>query len=280
MLSRVFEIVPRPANLEGETCWVLFHQDRLLLKRGDLEQGFPTENVHRWLSDEPLREHYLGRLGGAHCVAVALPNECEIPEGYEALGLRQLVGVFDEHRFSVVSRAKQLLTWYSNHQFCSRCGNATRLHQRDAAMICSVCEYTQYPRITPCVIMLVRREQRVLLAHSARFTTPMFSCLAGFMEAGETAEDAVRREVYEETGIRVTDLRYHASQSWPFPHALMLAFSAEYESGEIRLDDEEITEADWFAPDELPLIPPQGSIARTLIDDWLADVQQEKGSGL
>lgn len=136
-------------------------------------------------------------------------------------------------------------------------------------MVCPACDYIQYPRITPCIITLVLNGDRALLAHGAGFPSGMFSCLAGFMEPGEDAEHAVQREVWEETRLRVGNLRYHGSQSWPFPHSLMLAFFAEYQGGEITPDGHEILQADWFERDRLPVIPPPGSISRALIDSWV-----------
>lgn len=266
-----FELLPRPERLDGEVIWLVFHQGQILLtERMDL----PTENVHRFCSAEPVIEHYLGKMSGAHCVAVELPAEANLPSDHHSYDIRQLLSVFGEQQFMLASRAAQVLAWYRNHRFCSRCGNETTAHISDRAMVCQVCEYRQYPRITPCVIMLVIRDGKALLGHSVRFKSQMFSCLAGFMEAGETAEQAVHREVLEETGIRIHNLRYHGSQSWPFPHSLMLGFSADYLSGDISLDDDELTAADWFAPDSLPMIPPQGSIARSLIDTWLLEQGQ------
>jgi NAD+ diphosphatase len=145
-------------------------------------------------------------------------------------------------------------------------------------MICDHCGYTQYPRISPCVIMLVSRADEVLLGRAARYPEGMFSCLAGFIEPGETAEQAVAREVYEETAIQVAEVRYHSSQSWPFPHSLMLGFHADYAGGEIALLDDEIVEANWYRAEQLPMVPPKGSIARSLIDSWCSSVGKESVS--
>ena len=137
-------------------------------------------------------------------------------------------------------------------------------------MTCAGCGYFQYPRITPCIITLVTDGEHALLGRSARFPEGFYSCLAGFMEAGETAEQALAREVMEESGISVKNLQYLNSQSWPFPHSLMLGFMAEYAGGEIRIDDDEIFDAAWFHYQDLPMVPPPGSIARSLIDQWIA----------
>lgn len=260
-----FELLPRPERLEGETLWFVFQGGRLLISTEG--PRIPRTRLH----EADMEEHYLGRLHGCHCLAVELPGDLPLPDGLEADDLRRLLGLLDEHEFSMASRASQVLTWRRNHRFCSRCGTRTYGHERDMAMVCGSCDYTQYPRITPCVIMLVTRGQEALLARSSRFRIPMFSCLAGFMEPGETAEQAVMREVLEETGLRVHNLRYHGSQSWPFPHSLMLGFTAEYLEGELRVDEQELAEAHWYGPDALPMVPPRGSIARSLIEAWVAE---------
>lgn len=217
----------------------------------------------------PGAQTYLGRLDGQHCCAVSLDEQAPVPAGFRIENLRRLIHQLSRREFIMASRALQLLSWRRNHGFCSRCGQATHPHPRERAMVCPACQYTQYPRITPCIITLVLRDDRALLAHGAGFPPGLFSCLAGFMEPGEDAEHAVQREVWEETRLRVGNLRYHGSQSWPFPHSLMLAFFADYEGGTIEADGVEILQADWFGRDQLPPVPPPGSISRSLIDSWL-----------
>lgn len=138
-------------------------------------------------------------------------------------------------------------------------------------MVCSRCGFHQYPRINPCIIVLITKGESALLAQGARFPDGLFSCLAGFIEAGESAEQAVRREVREEVGLELGALRYHGSQPWPFPHSLMLGFRAEWQAGELCPDREEIVAADWFGRESLPRLPTSGSIARELIDAWLGE---------
>ena len=236
-------------------------EDEVLLPR------FASEHLHRLSSSV-----FLGWLGEAPCYACP-----EIPEGHEAeltpLSLRRWLAAspLTEAQFTLASRAVQLIGWQKNHRFCSRCGAPTQLHEKDSAMQCTACGYLQYPRISPCIIALVTRGEYALLGRSSHFPDGMFSCLAGFIEAGETVEQAVAREIHEEVGIAITDLRYQGSQSWPFPHSLMLGFQAEYDGGDIVIDDDEIVEADWFHYTALPTVPPRGSIARTLIERWVED---------
>ncbi|MBV0932175.1 NAD(+) diphosphatase [Marinobacterium sp. A346] len=195
-----------------------------------------------------------------------------VPEGLNTnVGLRQaLARAQDEAAFTRIARAAQLATWFDQHRFCGRCGAAMQAHVRDLARCCPDCHLVQYPRISPCIIVLVRRGSECLLARASRFPPGRFSTLAGFIEAGESAESAVRREIMEEVGIEVENLEYFASQSWPFPHQLMIGFFADYASGELKPDDEEIVEAGWFARDNLPDLPPPFSISRQLIDHFFA----------
>lgn len=193
---------------------------------------------------------------------------------HKGWGLRQMLAAAeDEEQYALLSRAAQLATWHRDHRFCSRCATPLERHAEDMALACSGCGLVHYPRISPCIIVLVRNGSRCLLAHAARFDAGRYSTLAGFIEAGETAEMAVCREVKEEVGIEVGNVTYLCSQSWPFPHSLMLGFMADYVDGELRPDGVEILDAQWFSPDALPLIPPPFTIARRLINHFLA--QQE-----
>lgn len=256
---------PEPAD--ADTGWVfVIHEQKLCV---DLERPEPA--IPR-LPAFLLRGHpdyrFLGQLRGEPCYVCQQADHELTDQPLYPMSLRILLGRMDDALFTMAARALQVLSWRANHRFCSRCGHATEAHSSELTMICPACDYRQYPRITPCVIALVSHGDHALLGRSARFTAGFYSCLAGFMEAGETAEHAVRREVMEESGVWLGELRYFASQSWPFPHSLMLGFHAEYAGGEIRIDDDEIIDARWFHYQELPAIPPPGSIARALIDDW------------
>ena len=263
-----------PPDEGREPLWFLFREHRLLVVPGGEGPVLPAADTADELGLTPDELHYLGRLGEHPCFTAEWPDHAGLPEGWDEQSLRRLLNGLDEARFAMASRAIQVLRWYRNHRYCGRCGHATVPHELDKAMVCPHCDHRQYPRITPCVIMLVTRGDQALLARAARFPEGFFSCLAGFMEPGESCEQAVAREVREETGLRVADVRYHGSQPWPFPHSLMLGFRAEHSAGEIAVDGDEILEAAWWRRDELPRVPPQGSIARALIDDWL-----NEGSG-
>jgi len=223
-------------------------------------------------------EHYLGKLGELNCVAheVELPAE-NIAAGEECAdlqfhNLRSLLFKIDSTQFTIAARGKNIINWHNQHRFCGACGTTTETHTADRAKVCTACNLTFYPRISPCVIVLITKGEELLLARNANFPEGVYSTLAGFIEAGETVEQALHREVFEEVGVRVKNLRYFSSQPWPFPHQLMLGFFAEYDSGEINVDGIEIAEAKWWRYDELPFTPPKISISGQLIAQYVAQL--------
>ena len=217
---------------------------------------------------------FLGVLDGRHCWAVDVGVDGEGGARDDVVDLFRLWSSVDEPTWALAGRAVQLVEWQRNHRFCGRCGIATVDVPGERARKCPECGLLAYPRLAPAVIMLVERDDgRALLARNANFPPGMFSCLAGFVEPGETLEHAVRREVMEEVGLAVGDVEFRGSQPWPFPHQVMIGFGAQYLSGEIEIDGQEIIEAQWFTPDATPNFPTGGmSIAGRLIDEWRARV--------
>ena len=250
-----------PENLVLVTAYIL--KDNALLVNQQLE--LPRLPSH---PEDIVVSHATDSIG--QVVARALINESEIPSGYQLMPVRQLVSHWTVAQFEQTSRAMQLLEWKRNHQFCSRCGNKATAHSREHCMTCTVCHYSQYPRINPCVIIAITKGAQILLARSAQRHTSMYGLIAGFVEVGETLEQAVARETLEEVGIRLKNIQYMASQPWPFPSNLMLAFKAEYAGGELLLQDEEIAEAAFFDFYQLPTIPPKGSIAYWMIEQVIS----------
>ena len=183
------------------------------------------------------------------------------------ISLREYFSYHNEDEVFKAARARALFEWKSKNHYCTNCGKRLFLLKDLTALECSRCNLQYFPRIEPCVIVLVRRGEEMLLARHAQRNQDIYACIAGFIEAGETAEQAVHREVFEETGIKIKNLTYKGSQGWPFPDQLMLAFTAEYDSGEIRLQESEIAEAGWFTKDKLPQSPAPGSVAYRLIHD-------------
>ena len=174
--------------------------------------------------------------------------------------------MLDDDHFALAGRALQLLQWDRDHRFCGRCGTPTTPRREERVRVCPACKLSAYPRVAPAVMALVHRENQILLARSPHFPPGMYSALAGFVEPGESLEQCLAREVAEEVGVQIRNTRYFASQSWPFPHSLMIAFVAEYAGGDIRIDDAEIAEARWFSVYDMPKLPSSVSIARRLIE--------------
>ncbi|SHG06169.1 NAD+ diphosphatase [Microbulbifer donghaiensis] len=208
--------------------------------------------------------HYLGELDGRPCGVHQLSQPVDVP-GCEWRSLRSLLVSVEEPLFALAGRATQVVNWDSEHRFCGRCGCATEQHPSDRARVCPSCHFTVYPRISPCVIMLVTRGDECLLARHTHHRHAMYTALAGFIEPGENAEQALAREVREEVGLEVGEARYIGSQSWPFPGQLMLGYLAEWAGGDLAPDREEIAEAAWFHYSDLPEIPPQQTLSGQLI---------------
>lgn len=266
------EFIPEvvaPADIQGECIWFAFHDGRLLMFQDQYGAMIPQAQRFADLGIPHAEPHYLGRLQGQHCFAVLIDQDASIPDTFYLQDLRKLAMDVDPPIFMLAGRARQVVEWDANHRFCSRCGTPTVQHVRDRAKQCPACGYTQYPRIAPCIIVLVTRGYEVLLARAPHFPPGLYSTLAGFVEPGETLEMAVHREVFEEVGIRITQLRYLDSQPWPFPHSLMIGFHAEYAGGDLQADGVEIEHAQWWPVNELPKIPPRGSISRYLIDHYV-----------
>ncbi|RJS20235.1 NAD(+) diphosphatase [Corallococcus sp. H22C18031201] len=218
--------------------------------------------------------HFLGVLDATtDCYAASLPPDHPLPAPLKVVAARTLFKRVDEARFAVVGRALAIAEWDLMHRFCGRCGHATQLVPGERARRCPVDHTPFYPRIAPAIIVLITRGDQMLLARNATFPEPMYSTLAGFVDAGESLEETVRREVKEEVGLELRDVRYFGSQPWPYGRSLMVGFTAEYAGGEIAVDGKEIAEARWFSVDDLPRIPPPISIARHLIDSFIARVK-------
>jgi len=221
--------------------------------------------------------HLLGFADGHACRAVGIPPGASVPDGFRFENLRSLFDGISYAFFALAARALEVVDWDASHRFCGRCGTATNLRSGERARECPTCGSLSYPRISPAVIVAVVRGDRILLARATRFPPGLYSVLAGYVDPGENLEECVHREVREETGIEVTNLRYFASQPWPFPHSLMIAFTAEHAGGEIVVDGDELSDAGWYTADALPQIPGRMTVARRLID-WFCEGRSVKGS--
>ena len=268
---RVFvAAVEAPAERSASAWWLAFQGDRLLVFEDGGAAAVPSAPDPAAIGLEPIRSLYLGQLGGQDCYAVDLAAETLPPAGMGTYGLRALYSRLPDDLFALAGRAVQLLVWDRTHQFCGRCGTATELLPGERARQCPACGLRAYPRISPAIIVLVTRDEQLLLTRGHGFPEGFYGVLAGFVEAGESLEETLVREVEEEVGIAVRDIRYFGSQPWPYPHQLMIGFTARWAAGEIRVDPKELADAGWFTRETLPQIPPRLSIARRLIDAFLA----------
>ena len=273
-MSRPFvPMLAPPASLSGPAGWLVYRGGQLLVRADGERMQLPRASAPAELGVPLLRTLFLGELGGEPFFAAELDEAVPVPEGHVAENLRGLYGRLPEEEWSLAGRAFQLIDFDRTHQFCGRCGERTEHPPGERARRCPRCGLMAYPRVAPAVIVLIRRGNEALLARGKRFPLPFYSTLAGFVEPGESLEEALAREVREEVGVEVKDLRYFGSQPWPFGRSLMVGFTAEYASGEIRVDGQEIAEAGWFGVDRLPRIPPPLSIARRLIDAHIAQVK-------
>lgn len=275
MTSSFLSGIRPPAEAARPALWFLFRGQRLLVQPGQV----PSLQTPEEIGLNPLRTRYFGQLNNGadsmSCYCGELAADVEAPAGYTFESLRPLYGSLDEMTFWLAGRAIQIVEWERTHQYCGRCGHLTTDHERERSKVCPNCGLTSYPRLSPAIIVRIERRTEagpeILLARAQRFPAALFSVLAGFVEPGETLEECVQRETLEETGILVDKIRYFGSQPWPFPHSLMIAFTAEYAAGTLAIDPTEIVEAGWFSPTTLPNVPPPPSIANRLIVTWLEE---------
>ena len=243
---------------------LIFCDGLLLLREGEGWEPARAEVViAELLEQRQSRDSFLMKPEGVMVMAVSGEPDPP-PAGCVWARVRQLIAV-DSPWASAACRALGLINGRARHRFCGSCGGLMEEHVTDVARQCSLCGHVQYPAIAPAIIVRVEKDGRILLARHVQRIQDLYTCLAGYIEVGESAEDCVHREVREEAGIEVTGLRYAGSQHWPYPNQLMLAFTAQWESGELHLQEDELSDAQWFDPSDLPNIPPKGSVAYSLI---------------
>ncbi len=259
----------------GDSYCFVFMDGQLL---SIVESGVPrpvSVDEFRWVDADVKAKIYLGTWRGTHCFAVEAESSSTPSAPYVVTDLHGWLGRVESSLFYLAGRAKQIVEWNRDHTFCGRCGSETGNHATDCAKQCPKCGLVNYPRLSPSIIVLIRQGDEALLARNARWRHGMYSTIAGFVEPGESIEQTVHREVLEEVGLSVTNLRYMGSQPWPFPNSLMLGFHADYQSGDIVCNDEEIAEAQWFRYDDLPNRP-----GATAISGWLIDAFVEERTRL
>ncbi|CCK00454.1 NAD(+) diphosphatase [Cronobacter malonaticus] len=238
--------------------WIVSHEQKLWLPNAELPYG---QAADFGLTGEKALQ--IGLWEDAPVWLVLQKREKDMAS------VRQLIDQ-DAGLFQLAGRGVQLAEFYRSHKYCGYCGHEMHPSKTEWAMLCGHCRERYYPQIAPCIIVAIRRDDKILLAQHTRHRNGVYTVLAGFVEVGETLEQAVAREVMEESNIRIKNLRYVTSQPWPFPQSLMTAFTADYDSGEIQIDTKELIDAGWYRYDELPLLPAPGTVARRLIEDTVA----------
>lgn len=252
--------ISNPDKVEG-AC-IAISEKNIILKRGGAPLNFA--DLQAFHAQFPEADFFSEPL--FHLAAITVPAAVtELNPAYEAIPLRQYFAQNGEEKSFIPFRAKALLTWRATHKFCAACGAKLEDSKTLSARECPSCRKIYFPRIEPCIIVVVHKDGKILLANHVSRNQDIYACIAGFMESGESAEAAVAREVFEETGLKIKNITYRGSQSWPFPDQLMLGFTADYASGEISVQKEEIADARWFDPNNLPASPKPGSIAYRLI---------------
>ena len=263
---------PQAADADpgGEGFWLLLRGNELALVAGADGFALPQGAVPEQLADLAAGPLYLGLWDGRPCRALSLPRERELPPGLQVENLMASEPRINIDLLSLAGRAGQMLHWEQSSRICSRCGGTTEGLPGESGKKCQSCGYAHFPHIHPCVIVLIHRPGEILLARKAEWPAGRYGLVAGFLDCGECFEEAVTREIAEEVGLRVRDIRYLGSQCWPFPSQVMAGFAAAWEGGEVVVEQKELEDARWFALDALPQLPPRRSIARYLIDHWLA----------
>jgi NAD+ diphosphatase len=252
--------------------WFALNKQGVLIGRANGKRAVPMGGSPL-PSLQPESVLHLGDLDGVPCLACSLPDELGLPDGYRQFTLRDLYGHIDESHYAIAGYASQMLLWQQQANFCMVCGRTLQPIPNEWGKRCPNCGYTVYPPVSPCTITLIHDGENILMTHKDGWG-PRYGLVAGFVEPGESLEENVRREVFEETGVQITDIRYWRSQPWPFPHQIMCGFYARYVGGEVKIDANELDDARWFSKSDIrggtPVIPPPLSIARQLIDEWMS----------
>jgi NAD+ diphosphatase len=264
-------------NYKNKSYWFIFNNNQLLVIDTIEKIEVPflySEDVEKigltnilYVGEENKISYYTGNIDSR--------NNINLISNYKFCDIRELYGNVLDNIFFVAGKAKHLLHWNNNNVYCGKCGNILENKEDERAKKCNKCGNIIYPRISPAIIVAITKDKEILLAHSKHFPEGLYTVIAGFVEIGENLEECVKREIKEEIGIRVKNIKYFESQPWPFPDSLMVGFTAEYESGEISVDGVEIEDAQWFVHNSLPKIPKKYTIARKLIENYIENINCE-----
>ncbi len=262
---------PNHKNI-SQAYWFIFNSDKILINTKNKSIPFSKDLAE--FNFTIIRKIYLGTLQEHPCYAAEV-EESNYPQDWSFMDLRSAYSFLEEDIYLLGGRAIQIINWDKNHQFCGKCGTPTETMDTEMAKFCPECGFTSFTRLSPAVITAIIKEGKLLMAKHTYHRSNMYGLIAGFVEAGETLEEAVQRETMEEVGLKVKNVKYFGSQPWPFPHSLMIGFTAEYESGDIEVDGEEIAHAKWFEVNDLPEIPSKISIAGELIDWYIQNFSED-----
>ncbi|MDP3560361.1 MAG: NAD(+) diphosphatase [Legionellaceae bacterium] len=250
-----------------QNVWFIIQNNHLLL---NTDKRLPTDSEMNTFTPYVLRKFLLGALSNIHYHCAEITEETLLPDVFQLYPLRQAFAFISPEQYGMAVKAASILNWDKNHQFCGRCGSETQHLRKIFERTCSTCGLSFFPRISPSIIVMIQKGDHLLMARSPHFAPGVYGLIAGFVDVGECIEEAVHREVMEEVGLRIKNLVYVGSQPWPFPDSLMLAFTADYDSGEIVIDTQEIEAAGWYKYDNLPGLPSTSlSIASALIHDFV-----------
>jgi NAD+ diphosphatase len=261
-------------TLHTKAIWLIFSGDKIFQSNES-----PQLLICEWAELDFAHAYQgqivkIGSYDNLPCFLIDMGNELVAIDSLKLISMRALLMQSETRFFGIASRAWQIALFMRTHRFCGQCGSSMQQIEWEMAMQCARCKHRCYPRISPCIIVSIRYNDKILLAQGKpQQSRQMFSTLAGFVESGEQLEQAVHREVFEEVGIRVKNLRYFSSQPWPFPHSIMVGFLADFDSGDIQVDGKEILQANWYSPDELPNTPPKLSIAGQLIHHTIQEIK-------
>lgn len=254
--------------------WFIFQNERLLIVKNSNKALLTSADN---LKTQFVREYLLSHFDEFEVYCAELDLELTLPPDVDAIPMRQALEILGPDWYTIAAKAYSIINWDKNHSFCGRCGSMTVCKENTFERICTICSLSFYPRISPSIIVLIKRGDEILMARGYHFPPGVYGLIAGFIEAGENIEQAIHREVQEEVGIKIKNLTYFSSQSWPFPDSLMIGFIAEYASGDLVLSHDEIESAGWYRFDSLPGMPSTSiSIARKLIDHFINEMQQKK----
>ncbi len=254
-------------NKMSVTYWFIIKNNEVLL----LEKNrLPNNHEIQAITPYFIRQFQLIQDNHTNYYCAEMDSNHDTPDDLLSMPLRQTLSILDKTLFGLCAKAYSIIHWDKNHQYCSRCGALTQHRGPHFERICPSCSLSFFPRISPSIIVLIKRDDHVLMARSPHFAPNVYSLIAGFVEAGENLEETIHREVYEEVGLTVKNISYFGSQSWPFPDSLMIGFTADYASGDILIDQNEIEAAGWYKYNNLPGLPPTTiSISSALLNDFI-----------